>query len=131
MKARYRPRPEVEFELEGATPKDIFTLLAQTDEVFGEQMCGACESDNIYFKVRNSTAKKGKNKGKTFTYFEVVCRNCGCYLPIGQHNNDQGTLFPDRKVLDEKTGSPMYDKKYHGWRKSALRKEEEEEDLEN
>lgn len=126
MRARFRPNDRVEFEIEGATPKDIFTELAQTEEVFGEPYCGACESPDIYYKVRNSTAKKGKNTGKTFTYFEIVCRTCGCFLPIGQHNNDKGTLFPDRKVAGA-DGTPVYDTKRRGWRKSALRKDEEED----
>jgi hypothetical protein len=127
LRAKYRPNERVEFEVEGASHKDVFTALAQLDEVFGEPDCGACESSDIYFKVRNSTAKQGKNKGKTFTYFEHVCRSCGCFLPIGQHNNDQGTLFPDRKIANDK-GEMVYDKKHRGWRKPALRKDEEEGD---
>jgi hypothetical protein len=127
MKARYSPRPGVEFEIEGSTQKDIFTALAQTDEVFGERNCGVCDSSLLYFKVRNSTAKQGKNKGKTFLYFEVVCRECGCYLPLGQHNNDQGTLFPDRKIANA-DGEMVYDTDYRGWRKPIFRKEEKEEE---
>lgn len=124
MKARYRVNDRIEFEIEGETQKDIFGTLAQTFEIFGED-CGHCGSKDTYPKVRTTTAKQGKNKGKSFTYYEVACRECGHFLPLGQHNSDAGTLFPDRKVQDT-SGELVYDKQYRGWRKSTFRKEEEE-----
>jgi hypothetical protein len=110
MKARYRPNDKIEFEIEGQAHTDLFGALAELDEVFGEPTCGNCESEDIYFRKRKVTAKEGKNKGKTFTYYEMLCRGCGHYLPYGQHR-EGGTLFPDRKINGE------YDKKARGWRR--------------
>lgn len=134
MKAIYRPTERVEFHIEGETPKDIFMGLAQTHEVFGESQCGQCGSTNIHYKVRSSTAKKGKNVGKSFTYYEIACGSCQCYLAVGQHNNDKGTLFPDRKLVDDhgeyviKDGKKVFDKDYLGWRKPQFRQNMGEDD---
>jgi hypothetical protein len=125
MKARRRLNNNLEIELEGEKQKDLFAELAQADEVFGESKCGWCGEGNLCFRVRNSTAKQGKNKGKTFTYFEIVCRDCGCYLPMGQHNTDAGTLFPDRKIMNE-NGDLVYDRENRGWRRPSVRAESEE-----
>jgi hypothetical protein len=134
VKVRFRPTEQIEFEIEGATQKDLFQALAQTNEVFGEPNCGNCGWENIYYNVRNSTAKKGKNAGKTFTYFEIVCRKCGHYLPIGQHNNDKGTLFPDRKLVDEngeyviEDGKKVFDKTKKGWRKPTIGRQDHDDE---
>jgi hypothetical protein len=123
IKVRFRPTPNLEFELEGATHKDIFALLAEATEL-AEPNCGACESDDIYYRVRNVTTKSGPRKGKSYTYYEMVCRACGCVLKYGVHNNDRGTLFPDRKVDGE------YDRENHGWRKPVKWADDPEADEE-
>ncbi len=123
MKVRYRPNRNIEFEIEAEGQKEVFKELATTTEVFGESCCGNCESEDIYFRVRTVTAKEGKNKGKVFTYYEMVCHECGHYLPYGQHQQG-GTLFPSRFLGagDDKS----FDKEHRGWRKQTGFQEEED-----
>lgn len=120
MKVKYRPNDRLEFEIEGTQQKELFEKLGELDEIFGEAVCGNCEDENLAFRVRKVTPKEGKNKGKTFAYYELVCRDCGHFLAFGQHQQN-GTLFPKRKI--EVDGQEVYDKERKGWR-PPLRREE-------
>lgn len=128
MKLNYRVNEKLSFEVDADGQKQIFEALATLDEVFGERQCGQCKNTDIYFHVRNVTAQKGKNKGKTFTYYELTCRKCGAFLPFGQHL-EGGTLYPNRK-LDGEDGERVFDKDHLGWRKPNFRQEDEEEEQE-
>lgn len=108
MKARFAT-PLVTFELEASTPKDMFKLIAETQEVFGEKACGKCGKCNIRFVVRTVDGND---------YFEFQCLDCGARLSLGQSKQKPGHLFPIRKLNkqgkpDRKTGE--YDAKGKGW----------------
>lgn len=104
MKARYKALGgRLEFELEGATAKELFGSIASIQEVFeAEHACGICGSKDVRFVVRES---EGKRNGKTqnFTYYELRCmaltdgRTCGARFDFGQ-SLDTENLFPKRKT---------------------------------
>ena len=109
MKARFAT-PIVTFELEASTPKDMFKLIAETQEVFGERQCGMCGKQNIRFAVRTVGGDD---------YYEYQCE-CGAKLSLGQAKAKAGHLFPIRKLTDK--GKPdrkngAYDTKCKGWTK--------------
>jgi hypothetical protein len=109
LKARYSPRPDLELELEGASVKDLFGVLATVAEIFSEPNCGACGCQVILPLVRKSKDKKGKEH----TYYEYKCTKCNARLAYGQ-SLDKENLFPKRKVADA-DGNEVYDTKNRGW----------------
>jgi len=117
MKATYTTkngRLTVEVEAEGH--KGIWTQLAAFQEVFEEDHCRKCDSDDVKFVVRKSK----DSKGKVFDYHELRCNNCGAKLAFGVLDDGSGGLFPKRKGDDGK-----YRGKY-GWVKWNPETETEE-----
>ena len=89
-------------ELEGETQKDLFKQLSHFEEVFGEDACGKCASENLRHVVR-------ENDGNEF--YELRCSDCGARLAFGAHKKGGG-LFPRRKAQD---GEWLSDKGWQKW----------------
>lgn len=100
MKILYKVNDKLTFELEGEGQKEIFKELATIQEIFSEEKCGLCSSENIRFVVRNVDGND---------YYELRCIDCGAVLAFGQHKKG-GTLFPKRKDDD---GNYMPNKGWH------------------
>lgn len=77
-------------EVEGKDNKDVFSQLSLFQEIYEARVCGACDSANVRFSVREV-------KGNT--YYELRCSDCGSTLAFGQKKAD-GSLFPKRKDKD-------------------------------
>ncbi len=110
MKAKFSTSL-VTFELEAPTPRELFKLIAETQEVFGEKECGCCHKTNIRFAVRSISGND---------FFEMQCLDCNSFLSIGQSKQKPGQLFPVRKLTEQ--GKPSfkngkYDAKNKGWTK--------------
>lgn len=99
-------------EVEGQNQKEVFKGLAVFEEVFSEQKCGNCNSEDVKFVVR--TVMSGNKK---FDFYEVQCKKCFCRLSFGQHT-EGNTLFPKRKDED---GKPIPN---HGWVKFVPEEED-------
>lgn len=106
MKVRQR-MGTTEIEVEDSTMIGAMKQLSAASEVFGQTVCGACDSESVRFVARS-------NKG--FDFFEVACNSCGCRLSFGQ-SKDGKTLFPKRKHED---GSWMDN---NGWVKPPSRRD--------
>lgn len=92
MKAIVRTK-NVTLEVEGELQKDLFEQCSQAREVFGEEACGLCGSEDIAPVVRKLTHKK-----KELKYYEYHCRRCGARLSLSL-NMEGGTLFVNRELL--------------------------------
>ena len=92
-------RAEVEAEVTGV--KEAIKLLSPFYEVFGEAVCGKCQS--VELAVNHRAADGG------YDYYALKCLACGAQLDFGQHQQG-GTLFPKRKLPD---GS--WDNESQGW----------------
>jgi hypothetical protein len=79
-------------EIQADTQKDVFKEIASFEEVFGENVCGKCGSENVRCVVR-------ENDGNEF--FEMRCVECSAKLGLGVHKKGGG-LFPKRKDADGK-----------------------------
>lgn len=92
------PIGEMTVELECETQKELFKELAKLDayrEVL-EEPCGKCGSTNLRRNVRTAGQKD------EYEYLELCCNKCRAKLPISEHNNKQGTLYPNRVENDTK-----------------------------
>ena len=88
MKVTYKTRNgKLSVELEGDSQRDIFAEISKFQEVFEEDTCGKCGSDNIKFVVRNVADN---------LYYELRCADCGARLAFGSMKKGGG-LFPKRK----------------------------------
>lgn len=96
MKVRYTVgRLSTEFE---GTQVDVFREIANFQEIFEENRCGKCGSEDIRYVVRTDD---DDNK-----YHELHCRNpkCRAKLAFGQHKKTE-TLFPKRRAgANDQTG---------------------------
>jgi DNA-directed RNA polymerase subunit RPC12/RpoP len=101
MKVTYQSG-KLSVELECDSQTDLFKELSSFQEVFGENACGKCGSDNLRFVVR-------ENDGNA--YYEIRCLDCGAKLAFGV-NKKGGTLFPRRKDSD---GNWLPDKGWTKW----------------
>ena len=91
MKVTYQTRNgRLSVQLEGDSQKDIFGEISKFQEVFEEDTCGKCGSDNIKFVVRNIDDN---------LYHELRCEGCKAKLAFGSHKKGGG-LFPKRKDGD-------------------------------
>ena len=81
-------------ETEVANPKAAFETLAELSDLFDETTCKKCGSELIRFDVR---------RPGNFTYYNIVCKSCGCRLYFGQHVSGD-TLFAKRK---DDQGNPL------------------------
>ncbi len=77
----------VQIEADGSDTKDCFAQLAGAAEVFGQNRCKNCDSENVVPVVREVDGN---------TYYEMRCQECGCTLGFGQ-TKQGGKLFPRRK----------------------------------
>jgi len=95
-------------ELEGDSPKDLFSQLSKFQEVFDQCYCGKCKSENIRFVERVVEDN---------AFYELRCSDCYAKLAFGS-NKKGGGLFPKRKDAEGKwldnngwtTWSPVPDK---------------------
>jgi len=71
--------------------KEVFEELAKAAEVFGQNKCGACGSEDTTPVVREIDGNH---------YYEMRCNQCGHCLGFGQRRVD-GALFPRRKKGEE------------------------------
>tara|TARA_R110002110_G_scaffold71403_1_gene190932 strand:+ start:3584 stop:3913 length:330 start_codon:yes stop_codon:yes gene_type:complete len=81
---------KISVEIEADTQIELFQNLANFQEIFAENKCGKCSSDNIRFQVRNVDDN---------LYYEAKCSNCGAKLAFGVMKKG-GRLFPKRKDKD-------------------------------
>lgn len=110
MKATIQPNRGISVEVEGASQKDLFKAVASAHEVFGERNCALCGSDLIVQAWRKVTVVKGK-KTEEYEYPEYRClarlkdgTACRARLALGTINDDTGTLYPIRKLVDTPSG---------------------------
>ena len=92
---------QLSFEVEADTHCDAFETLASIDEVFTNNVCGACGSEQTRFVVRTNDAGD---------FYEMKCDNtkCRARLSFGKHKKGGG-LFPKRKDSEGKWLS------HNGW----------------
>ena len=81
-------------QVSGDTMKDVFTQLADLQEVFGITQCGKCENDDLQYTVRTVDDND---------YYELRCKNLSCRARLSFGVNKKGGgLFPKRKDKDDK-----------------------------
>jgi hypothetical protein len=91
MKQTYRSKSgKFSFESEATTQSEFFREISRFQEVFEEDSCGKCSSDDVKFVVRNVDDN---------LYHELRCNSCGARLSFGSHKKGGG-LFPKRKDGD-------------------------------
>ncbi len=95
----------LEMTVTGTTELELVENLARVQDVFCNDECGLCGSNNIVWQVRNVEDNK---------YYELICRECWAKLPFGVHR-DGKTLFPKRSMSEEEAGKHEVGKR--GWRK--------------
>jgi hypothetical protein len=86
MKVRHKGE-RLEIEVEGSDVKECMTELAAALEVFGNSVCGACDSQRTVPTVREVQG---------VTYYEMKCLDCNSSLGFGQTKVGH-RLFPRRK----------------------------------
>lgn len=92
----------VKFECEEV--KELFEVSGKLLEVLGtDAACGKCNSVQIFPRLRTAGE---------YSYYEIVCGDCGAKLSFGQHKKT-GTIWPKRA---EKDGTPIPNR---GWVKYA------------
>lgn len=100
MKVNYTtPSGKFSVELEGSHEKDIFEKVGNFQEVFENDTCSACDSNNVKFTVREVDSNK---------FYELQCRSCFSKLRFG-FNKDGSGMYPKRSQTDEK-GKVVKDK---------------------
>ena len=100
MKVQYTTaNGRLKFEVEVATGKAAFEVIAAVQELFEEEKCGNCDSPRIRCDVREYDGNK---------YFKLVCNVCGAQIDFGQHKDGKG-LFIKRFDKDKR---PM---DHNGW----------------
>lgn len=133
MKAQVKVSPTIIVEVEAGKQKDLFKAVASAHEVFGEKKCGCCGGTNVAPVWRTVTTVKGK-KTETFEYPEWHCQEpkCRARLALGTINDDSGTLYPQRKLVDgqrpptkeeREQGKGTYGP-HNGWHRYQGKKEE-------
>lgn len=99
----------LQFELEADTQTELFKLIADTQEVFGETCCGKCKSKNIRYGVREVDGDE---------YYEMRCQDCSARLCFGQMKTRKGYLFPNRYITEDGRASRKegtFDRENRGW----------------
>lgn len=102
MEAHYRAfQGRLVIKVEGESIQDLFEKIGPVAEALdGDQCCGKCQSPQIYPRAR---------KAQEFTYYEIVCSECGAKLSFGQHKKG-GTMWPKR---EDDNGNKLDNR---GWR---------------
>ncbi|MBC8436736.1 hypothetical protein H8D85_00265 [bacterium] len=101
MKVVYKAG-KLEAVIEGSGQKEIFAGIAKFEEIFADEPCGACGSNETRYVVRDVEGN---------SYHEKKCTKCGAALSYGALKDGSG-LFPKRKNPD---GS--WDNQSKGWHK--------------
>tara|TARA_R110000824_G_scaffold14985_3_gene63341 strand:- start:10876 stop:11205 length:330 start_codon:yes stop_codon:yes gene_type:complete len=91
MKVQYTSGP-IKVEIEADTQIELFQQLANFQEIFAENLCGKCGSENIRYQVRNVDDN---------LYYELRCAGCNAKLAFGVMKKG-GRLFPKRKDKEGK-----------------------------
>lgn len=100
MKLTYsNPTSRIRIEDDIPDAKTAFETVAEVQELFDENACGACGSTDIRCDVRTAQG---------FRFYNLKCRACPARLDFGQHQ-EGGTLFAKRRNDD---GSA---KPHNGW----------------
>lgn len=99
-------------EFEYSSQKELFEKVAEFQEIFEEDTCGACKSNATKFGVREVDGNK---------YYEKKCVDCGSALSYGQ-NKTGGSLFPKRKDNDGN-----WDNKNKGWNRWTPNRKDDDE----
>lgn len=89
MKVKMKVSSRAIVEVESDKVTDIFEGVAKLSEVFEEDQCGCCQSDDIRFIMRTN-----KDEDK---FYEVACRKCHARLPFGCRKGRDGALYPKRR----------------------------------
>lgn len=97
---------KLKLTLDGKDDKELFERLSEVQEVFGQGKCGACQSEDVKFVVREVDGNK---------FYEVVCNACRAKLGFGQHKKGN-TMFPRRKDGD---GNYIPNKGWEKWEGKA------------
>lgn len=75
--------------IEGESQRDVFEAISSFQEVFEEDTCGKCGSQDIKYVTRNVDDN---------IYYELRCNNAGCRAKMAFGANKKGgSLFPKRK----------------------------------
>ena len=99
MKVNYTTKNgRLTVELEADNHTKLWAELASFQEVFEEDHCRKCDSEDLKFVVRKSK----DSKGKTFDYHELRCNSCGAKMAFGVLDDASFRLFPKRKGEDGK-----------------------------
>ena len=114
MKATVKVNEQLSIDVEAEDVKKLFEGLANVQEVFGDNKCGACKSTEIRCCVRTVEDN---------SFYELVCNKCHCKVAFG-HNKTGGGMYPKRyqtdskgkAVKDKTTGKPIY-LENNGWTK--------------
>ena len=101
-------RMSAEFNVDSQT--ELFEQLAYFQEIFGEEQCGKCGSENLRFQVRNVDDN---------LFYEIRCKDCGAKLAFGTMKTG-GRLFPRRK---DKEGNWLPDRGWVKWNKETQQEE--------
>ena len=101
MKVTYQ-EGKLSVQLECDSQKELFTQLAQFQEVFSENKCGKCGSEKLRFVVRENDGNE---------YYELRCLDCGAKLAFGVMKKGGG-LFPRRK---DSEGNWLPDRGWTKW----------------
>jgi hypothetical protein len=89
MNVSFQVSKKITVSVEGESVLDVVEKIANAQEVFSDNACGKCKSEDIAYRVRLVTEGK-----KPFKYPELFCRACGAKLAYGQ--SEGGKLFPIR-----------------------------------
>ena len=89
-------------DLEDADQRTMFQQVARFQEVFEEDTCGKCKSQNVKFIVRTVDDNQ---------YHELKCQDCHAKLAFGAMKKGGG-LFPKRK---DKEGNWLSDRGWVKW----------------
>lgn len=103
MQVQVKISPTTIITAEADTQMELFKQLSSLTEIFGEEKCQKCKSDQGFvYRVRVVTDGK-----KTYEYPELVCRNRDCRAKLSFGQSDGGTLFPKR--YQQKDGEHVLD----------------------
>ena len=92
MKVTYKVSDKLTFELDCSDQKDTFSQLSTLQEIFGENKCRSCQSEDIKFVVRTVDEN---------SFYELKCNSCGSKLSFGSKKKGND-LFPKRKSNEGK-----------------------------
>lgn len=82
---------------------DAFEAIANAGDVFSNEACGKCGSDEVVYAVRTD--------GDDNKYYEKRCTSCGAKKPFNCHKKGGGLYFQKKK----KGSDEYWDN--NGWRK--------------